>query len=299
VSSPKVKAAFNQKVIVLPIQSIVAQREILPSYRKSAIYLQISASLEHVGLIEPLVVFPRGPNEYLLLDGHVRLDILKRSGVAEVRVIFATDDEAYTYNKRVNHAPPVAQHFMILKALKNGVSEERIATALNVDVGSIRKKRDMLDGICPEAIELLRNSHMTADAFAVLRKMKPVRQIEAAEYMLAGGTYTVLFAKALLEVTPPEFLVDAPTSRKIDAKSAGARVMFEQETDLLLRDLKAVEDSYGTDILILKMSCRYIERLLENGRVERHLTKHHPDILNALRGLLSEIAPEKAKALAS
>jgi len=131
----------------------------------------------------------------------VRLDILTRSEVTEVRAIFATDDEAYTYNKRVNHAPPVAQHFMILKALKNGVSEERIATALNVNVGSIRKKRDMLDGICPEAIELLRNSHMTADAFAVLKKMKPVRQIEAAEYMLSGGTYTVLFAKALLEVT--------------------------------------------------------------------------------------------------
>jgi hypothetical protein len=41
VSSPKVKAAFNQKVIVLSIQSIVPQREILPSYRKSTIYLQI------------------------------------------------------------------------------------------------------------------------------------------------------------------------------------------------------------------------------------------------------------------
>jgi len=299
VHNPKVKTAFNQQVIVLPIQSIVPQREILPSYRKSTIYLQISASLEHVGLIEPLVVFPKGPNEYLLLDGHVRLDILKRNSATEVRAIFATDDEACTYNKRVNHAPPVAQHFMILKAIKNGVSEERIATALNVDVGSIRKKRDMLDGICPEAIEILRNSHMTADAFAVLRKMKPIRQIEAAEHMLAGGTYTVLFTKALLEVTRPELLVEVPTSRKIDAKSAGARVMLEQETDFLLRDLKAVEDSYGTDILILKMSCRYVERLLENGRVERHLSKHHPDILNALRGLLSEVAPEKAKALAS
>jgi hypothetical protein len=299
VSNPKVKTAFNQQVIVLPIQSIVAQREILPSYRRSPIYLQISASLEHVGLIEPLVVFPRGPNEYLLLDGHVRLDILKRSGAAEVRAIFATDDEAYTYNKRVNYAPPIAQHFMILKALKNGVSEERIAAALNVNVGSIRKKRDMLDGICPEAIEILRNSDMTADAFAVLRKMKPMRQIEAAEYMLAGGNCSVLFAKALLQVTSLDLLVEVPTSRKIDAKSGGARVMFEQESDLLLRDLKAVEDSYGTDILILKMSCRYIERLLENGRVERHLSKHHPDILNALRGLLSEVAPEKAKALAS
>jgi RepB plasmid partitioning protein/ParB-like nuclease domain len=164
VSNPKVRAAFNQQVVVLPIQSIVAQREILPSYRKSPIYLQISASLERVGLIEPLVVFPKGHNEYLLLDGHVRLDILKRTGATEVRAIFATDDEAYTYNKRVNHAPPVAQHFLILKALKNGVSEERIATALNVNVGSIRKKRDMLDGICPEAVEILRNSHMTADA---------------------------------------------------------------------------------------------------------------------------------------
>jgi len=233
-----------------------------------------------------------------LLDGHLRLDILKRTGATEVRVIFATDDEAYTYNKRVNHAPPVAQHFMILKAIKNGVSEERIAAALNVNVGSIRKKRDMLDGICPEAVEILRNTHITADAFAVLRKMKPIRQIEAAEHMLASGTYSVVFAKALLAVTRPELLVEVPASRKLDAKSAGARVMLEQETDVLLRDLKAVEDSYGTDILVLTVACRYIARLLGNGRVERHLSKHHPDTLNALRGLLSEVEPEKVKAIA-
>ena len=107
-SSPKVKAAFNQQVIVLPIQSIAAQREILPSYRKSTIYLQISASLEHVGLIEPLVVFPKGPNEYLLLDGHVRLDILKRSGITEVRAIFATR----------------RRHILVLSALSRAPSRE-------------------------------------------------------------------------------------------------------------------------------------------------------------------------------
>ena len=84
-SNPKVRAAFDQQVVMLPVQSIVPQREVLPSYRKSQPYLQISASLEHVGLIESLVVFPKGPNEYLLLDGHVRLDILKRSGAAEVQ----------------------------------------------------------------------------------------------------------------------------------------------------------------------------------------------------------------------
>jgi hypothetical protein len=61
-------------------------------------------------------------------------------------------DEAYTYNRRVNHAPPVALHFMILKALTKGVRETRLAAALNVDVLNIRRKRDMLNGVCPEAL---------------------------------------------------------------------------------------------------------------------------------------------------
>ena len=148
-----VTAAFKQHEVVLAIESLILQKEIKPAYRKSNTYKQIAAFLDNVGLIEPVVVFPRGPNDYLLLDGHLRVDILKGRGVIEVRAIFATDDEAYTYNKRVNHAPPIAQHFMILKALANGLSEERIASALNVNVANIRKKRDMLEGICSEVID--------------------------------------------------------------------------------------------------------------------------------------------------
>ena len=285
---PKIKLAFRQNEIVLPIASIALQKAIHPAFRKSQTYRQIAASLEQVGLIEPVVVFPKGADDYLLLDGHVRIDILKGRGVANVRAIFATDDESYTYNKRVNHAPPVAQHFMILKALSNGVSEERIAASLNVNVANIRKRRDMLDGICPEVVEILKTKHVTADAFAALRKMKPFRQIEAAEHMMASGTYSVKFAEALLAVTRPEFLLKQLNGKQLEANSKGARVMLEQETESLVRDLKAVEDSYGTDILALTVICGYIERLLENARVERHLSKHQPDILNTLRSSLAE-----------
>jgi hypothetical protein len=295
--SPKVKAAFNEHVVVLPVDAIVPQKEIPAELRKSASYRRISSSLEHVGLIEPLVVYPRGPRDYLLLDGHVRLEILKQRGSTEVRAIFAMDDEAYTYNKRVNQAPPVAEHFMILKALSNGVREERIAEVLNVDVTAIRQRRHMLDGICPEAVEILRNSDVTAGAFAALKKMKPVRQIEAAEHMHATGTYSVRFAQALLEVTRPEFLVETPSKRKpqIEATSLAAQEMLEQETDLLLREVKAVEQSYGTDMLTLSITCAYVERLLSNVRVEKHLDKHHPDILGQLRAVISEVKPQKAK----
>ena len=296
-ANSKVKPAFNQQVVVLPIETIVPQKELSPEFRKSTTYKRISASLEHVGLIEPLVVYPRGPRDYLLLDGHARLDILKQRGVTEVRTIFAMDDEAYTYNKKVNHAPPVAEYFMMQKALSHGVTEERLAQVLNVSVSAIRQRRNMLDGICKEAVEILRNRDVSPAVFAYLKKMKPIRQIEAAEHMRATGTHTVRFAKALLEVTRPEMLVEVPSKRKptIEATSRAAQAMLEQETDLLIRELKAVEESYGTDMLTLSIACGYVERLLSNSRIEKHLDKHHSDILRELRTLLADVKPQKGK----
>lgn len=292
-SGQNVKLAFKEREMFLPLASIAPQKSFPAAFRRSLTYRQIAASLEQVGLIGPVVVFPRGPNDYLLLDGHVRIDILKSQGASEVRAIFSTDDEAYTYNKRVNHAPPVAQHLMIRKALECGVSEERIALSLSVNVANIRKKRDMLEGICPEVIELLKTKDVTADAFAVLRKMKPIRQIEAAEHMTASGTYTLKFAKALLAVTRLEFLLEPPSDKQLEANSRGARIMLERETESLLRDLRAAEDSYGTDILSLTVISGYIDRLLSNVRVEKYLTKHQPDILNTLRSSLAETKANK------
>jgi len=295
----KLKKAFEPNVVVLPTNSITMQREISPAFRKSSTtYKQIAASIKHIGLIEPLIVFPRAANDYLLLDGHVRLDILKNSGVSEVKAIFSADDEAYTYNRRVNYAPPIAQHFMILKAISNGVTEKRIAEALNIDVASIKKRRDMLDGICPEAIEILRNTPITAPALALFKKMKPVRQIEAAEHMYASGTFTMTFARALLDVTKPDMLSDCRPRRGRHGDSVAIRDMFEQETDFLIRDLKAVEEAYGTDILTLTIACRYIERLLANAVIERYLQKNQPEILNTLRNLLAEVKPEKVNVAA-
>jgi hypothetical protein len=47
--SPKVKPAFNQHVVVLPVDAIVPQREIPAEIRKSTTYRRISSSLAHIG----------------------------------------------------------------------------------------------------------------------------------------------------------------------------------------------------------------------------------------------------------
>jgi ParB-like chromosome segregation protein Spo0J len=284
-----VKAAFEKQVVLLPLDIIVPQREVTHGHRSGEFYKQLTASLKHVGVIEPLVVYPRGPGDYLLLDGHVRLEILKSIGTKEVRCLLATDDEAYTYNRHVNHIPAVAQHFMLLEALKNGLTEERIAAALDVSLDSIRAKRDLLNGICSEAVQILADKQLSPKVFWILRRMKPIRQIEAAEHMVAGGTFTVPFAKALLAVTKPEMLEEqAAADKKLQATSIAARSMLEEQNEFLLRDLKSVEESYGTDVLTLTVACGYLDRLLTNPKIERYMARNHADILQALQKLLPD-----------
>jgi hypothetical protein len=283
-----VQAAFEKHVVVLPLDIIVPQKVVTKGQREGDFYRQIMASLKHVGLIEPLIVYPRGPGEYLLLEGHVRLEILKSLGVTEAKCLLSTDDEAYTYNRHVNYIPAVAQHFMLLEALKNGLTEERIALALDVSIESIRARRDMLNGVCPEAIQVLIDKPVTPQVFLILRKMKAIRQIEAAEHMVAGGTYTIPFAKALLAVTKPEMLEEQPSSRQLEATSSAARSMLKEENEFLLRDLKSVEESYGTDVLTLTVSMGYLERLLGNPKIERYLERYHLDILQTLQKIVSD-----------
>ena len=291
-----VKTAFQSTILTLPLTDITPLKDLNPRVRVTAKYKQIATSLRHVGLIEPLVVFQAADKKYWLLDGTLRYDILKAEGlVSEVRCLLATDDESYNYNKRVNYLPPIAEHAMILKALANGVTEERIAEALDVDVAAIRKKRHLLDGICKEAAELLKDKRVTADGFAVLRKMKPVRQIYAAEMMEASNNYSTRFARGLLAVTKADGLVNPIEVNKRSRKAtANQQSVVEQGSDTLLEDIKMVQKGYTGDLLSLTIAAGYLTRMLQNARIERHLLKHHPGVFHAIREILETVDEEKA-----
>jgi hypothetical protein len=288
-----VTRAFQPDVVSLRIAEIVPIKMMTEAYRKTNTYRRIAASIMHVGLIEPLVVFPTPKGTYVLLDGHTRLDILQANNAQAADCLLATDNESYTYNKRVNYIPPIAQHHMILRALAH-VSEERIATALNVSVATIRQKRDLLKGICPEAAEILRNERVGQDAFSALRKMKPVRQIDVARVMINAKKFSGRFVRALLNGTREEFLITKPPTRSRDV-TPEQQSMMEQETDELLKHADSIKAHYGDDILKLTTTCRYVERLLANTRVHRYLTKHHEDTLTAIEQVLADTAGDKQR----
>jgi hypothetical protein len=75
----------------------------------------------------------------------------------------------------------------------------------------------------------------------------------------------------------------AASSKKLEATSLAARSMLEEENEFLLRDLKSVEDSYGTDVLTLAVASGYLDRLLKNVEIERYLARHHGDIIPPCR----------------
>ena len=58
---------------------------------------------------------------------------------------------------------------MIVKAIERGVSEEKLAKALNLDIKRIKTKRTLLDGVCPEVAEMLKDKSVDAAVFALLR----------------------------------------------------------------------------------------------------------------------------------
>ena len=259
-------------------------------------YQQVLASVREVGVIEPLVVFQQGDTGvYVLLDGHIRLEVLKQLGRTEVRCLISTDDETYTYNKRVNRLAPIQEHVMILKAIKGGVPEERIAKVLNVDVASIRQKRDLLVGICKEVAEILKNKQVSPGAFSLLRKMNPVRQIEVAELLVAASNCSVPYVKALLAATPSEMLIDSEKTKAVEGLSPDHVARMEKEMEALQRDLKQVEESHGNEVFNLVLARGYLAKLFGNARIVRYLTQHCPDVLRELQSICEATMPDVPK----
>lgn len=283
-----VKAAFETRLETIRLDDILPLRRLTDQVSRSAKYRRIARSVAEVGVIEPLVVArPRAPGAWMLLDGHVRLTILRDLGETEAWCLVADDDEAFTYNRRVNRLATIQEHYMIVRALERGVSEEKLARALDVDVRAIQRRRSMLDGVAPEVIDLLKTHNVNPVTFDVLRKMRPMRQVEAAELMLSANNFTSAYAKALLAATRQADLVRPDKPKRVGGMTSEQMARMEREMASLTQDFRALEASYGDDVLHLVVASGYLNRLLGNPLIERYLTTRHPELVDEFRAIIS------------
>ena len=263
-----VTLGFVPEPLAVPLPSILPSRRTPAGITSTRKFKQICSSIQEVGLIEPLSVTAadQQSGNHTLLDGHIRLLALHDLGHDEAACLVATDDEAYTYNNRINRLSTIQEHLMIRRAVERGVSPERLAKALSVDITQIMKKMNLLEGICPEAVDLLRDRQFSPEVARAIRKMRPTRHV------------TVAYAEALLVATPASRLIEGRKPAKLIGVTQEQMGKMEREMSNLQEQYKIVEQTYGQDVLNLVLAKGYLVRLLECEPVLAYLRQHQPDL---------------------
>ncbi|OOH87187.1 RepB plasmid partition [Pasteurellaceae bacterium 15-036681] len=274
--------AFHNELIMIPVSDILPTHQIDKNFEKSIKYQSILASIQEIGIIEPLVVYPDENNQYILLDGHSRLHALKRLGINEALCMVSTDDEGFTYNKQINRLTTIQEHKMIMKAIERSVSDEAIAKTLNIDLKILRQKMNMLNGIAKEVIEKLANKQISKDIFRILRKMKPERQIEVADMMIASNKFSSIYANMMLLSSRKEELIENHKVKSTHDDLTDLSIM-QKEMNRLKENYKVSEEKLADLKMALIVAKGYVNRLLCNAAIVDLLENDQNEIYLALK----------------
>lgn len=287
---------FDLETYQVPLDHLLPSKKIMDGTMSTRKYKQVVSSIHEIGLIEPLSVIQPDPKkpEFLLLDGHLRVLALKELGMETAPCLMAKDDETFSYNHRINRLSTVQEHYMLRRAIDRGVSRERLARAFNVNLSSINRRINLLEGICPEAIDLLQDKQFTPDVTRILRNMKAARQVEAVELMVASNTITVAHAEALLKATPPEQRADLKPAERDKTSPIEQIVKLEKEMSQVQTQYKDAEQNYGSDLLNLVVAKGYLTKLLANEAVKSYIQRHEPEILEQFELVVNTISMEEA-----
>lgn len=282
------RISFEREVLLLSITAILPLRPITKRITDSRRYGRIANSIGEIGVIEPLVVTRADKDgRHMLLDGHLRLHALQTQGDEIVACLVSDDDEAFTYNKRVNRLATVQEHYMIARAIDRGVSAGMIAAALGVDEKAIVRRRNLLDGIDAGAVEILKDRSVNPQIFDVLRRMKDYRQMETAELMASMNNFTLSYAKAILAATRQDDLAKPDRPKAIAGVTTEQMARMERELEKLNQDYRGIEATFGDDVLQLVLASRYLGRLIGNGHVAAYLESRHPEIVGEFRTIVA------------
>jgi hypothetical protein len=284
------RAAFDFEGISVPLDKLLPTRSIGEKLRGTSKYKTLLASVREVGIVEPLSVYPDKGGKYLLLDGHSRMEALRELGIEVAPCLIATANEGYTYNQKVSRIAPIQANRMILRALAAGVDEERVAKALNLAVDTVKRTRNLLNGICPETVEILRDKHVAYGTFTLIKKVKAMRQIEIAEIMVAAGNYSTTYARALVFNSPKEQLVDPESPKRIPGVKPEDLARIEHEMRVQEKDFRALDETYNDQVMELTIARGYLRSLLEKAKVVRYLSQSFPEFLTEFQRIVESSA---------
>lgn len=147
-----------------------------------------------------------------------------------------------------------------------------------------------LAGLCPAAVDRLGGRRLNMCVMRELAVLKPKRQVEVVRTMVALNCFSVAFAAALVMATPPEQLTSL-RKRRGRTLTEAQRATMQRASARLLRQLTQVQGRLAAESLDLVLLRGFLDRLLSNGRVVRHLVQHHPEALRGFQEIVDGKGP--------
>ena len=277
-----ISQCFDSRFYTFKVESLVYARTLPVNVKFSTKYKQIKASVDEIGLIEPIVVYINDANDKVILDGHLRVEVLKELGITTAHCLISPVEDTYSYNKRVSRLTIVQAQNMLLKAVESGVSVEKLCAVLGVTPDTLIGKLKISDGIAPEVMALLAEKNVPQTIFSVLKKLKFYKQIEMVNIMISINNFTRKFAMSMLHAVASEHLV-APkkdASRETDIRKNLERL--EKEMASVQVETQHLQDEYAENNLRLVIIKNHIERLL-NWLYDNH--QEYLSVLKQISGL--------------
>lgn len=278
-----VSYCFERNSVKFKIDDLIPTKKPPINVKNSKKYLQIKKSINSIGIIEPIVVYLDSKlGKIKILDGHLRIEALKELGETEAICLVSTIYDTYTPNSKVSRITIIQEQKMIRKALKSGVSIEKLSEALGISIDILKGKINLLDGIDPEVVNLLANQNVPKATFYALRKMKNIRQIECACIMNNMENYSEKFSLSLLHNTQPNLLVDGQQGND---KEGHRKTIdrLEREMAQVHIESEKLKESYGENTLRMVIMKSHIQKLLENTKILHWLLDNKNELLIELK----------------
>jgi ParB-like chromosome segregation protein Spo0J len=215
----------------------------------------------------------------------MRLIAAQELGITEIPCLVSKDDEAYTYNAKVNRVVPVQANRMIVKAIEKGVRPERLARTLGVSLETVTRLMNLMEGICPEAVEILKDKPVAEGVFRELRKVTPLRQMAIADAMNSAGDYKASLARLMVDSSPEAELTETERERRavraIETPEDLARL--KRELQCVEKDYNRASKNYSQLMFDVTLARNYLKLLLGNNRVLKYLAQNYKAELDAFQ----------------
>lgn len=278
----KIKTSFDMSPIKVSLDKL---EETAPKsgYRAFWSYHSILPSIREVGILQPIIICPaKRIGYYKILDGHLRYYALRALKEKYACCIVSLDDERYTFEAQINHINPIQRAKMIEHAIKQGASAEKIAKALDVDVKRIIADMNVTQDIEPKAMELLKSAPVPAASLKMLRKAKPLRQLEIAESMLHSNNFSARHVQGMILSTPPELLREEVKAPKRFILSESVSNVATERANMETR-IKEVKPKYNNNVYELTTIISFLRRILENKMLSGYLKKHFEALYDSMK----------------